>query len=93
MAIGVTNDMWEFNLITGQWSWVNGANTTDQLGTYGTVGNPSTGIIPVARFGSARLTDASGNYWLFGGHGLATNLVVSNLNDLFKFNPVTSEWT
>ena len=44
---------------------------------------------PTPRWGATTWTDASGNFWLFGGQDAADNF----LNDLWTFNPSTLTWT
>jgi hypothetical protein len=59
-------------------------NTTD------TAGNPITYLYPAApgaRWGSVTWTDASGNFYLFGGQGNAAPGFNGLLNDLWKFTP------
>jgi N-acetylneuraminic acid mutarotase len=92
-TVGPLNDMWEFNVSTGMWTWINGTNVAGSTGIYGTAGVPSILNMPGGRFSSACWTDPMGNYWLFGGEGVSSISMVSRLNDLFKFNPNTSEWT
>jgi hypothetical protein len=88
------NDLWEFNPSNSQWTWVAGASTANQNGTYGTEGTGSTSNIPGARGGVASWVDSSGNVWLFGGSGLpASGSTVGSLNDLWKYAPGTSAWT
>ncbi|MES2680550.1 MAG: kelch repeat-containing protein [Bacteroidota bacterium] len=92
-TIGLLSDMWEFNTSTGQWTWVNGPNIVNQWANYGTQGVSATGNMPGARSSAASWVDAMGDYWIFGGQGFATTAAVAGLNDLFKFNPVTGQWT
>jgi hypothetical protein len=47
--------------------------------------------MPGARDSAVSWTDASGNFWLFGGHGYDSTRVADNLNDLWKFS--VGEWT
>jgi N-acetylneuraminic acid mutarotase len=77
---------------TNQWTWLSGPNLTNQPGVYGTRGIPSAANYPGTRVFPATWTDNSGNFWLFGGNGLAAN---SNgyLNDLWKYDPLTKQWT
>jgi len=60
------NDVWKFN--GTQWTWMNGSNFPNQLGTYGTLGVPGAGM-PGARQMAASWFDTGGNMWLFGGTG------------------------
>jgi N-acetylneuraminic acid mutarotase len=79
------NDVWKYS--AGQWTWMGGSNTTDQPGTYGTQGTPGSGNIPGARNYAATWTDASGNFWLFGGSTFSSMATSAYLNDLWKYQP------
>lgn len=72
------------------WVWLAGSNTTGATGVYGTLGVAAAGNVPGARIGAASWTDATGNFWLFGGAGPPT---VQAFNDLWKFAPSTGLWT
>jgi len=92
------NDLWMFDPSTLEWTWIGGSNFANQAGIYGTLGVAAAGNIPGARGDATTSLDSSGNVWLFGGTGDADsgldaygeNLV---LNDLWVFNPATTEWT
>ena len=88
----------------GQWAWMGGSNTPVSTyvngynfsgvpGTYGTVGVAAAGNIPGSRGSSIGWTDRSGKLWLFGGYGPDSNFWVGLLNDLWKFDPATGQWT
>lgn len=83
------NDLWKFS--GGQWTWMGGSNGFNQAGIYGTLGTPAPGNIPGARLEAMSWTDASGNFWLFGGLGIDANGLSEFLNDLWKFDG--SQWT
>lgn len=74
------------------WTWMSGGNESNAFGVYGTLGTPSISNIPGARWGAISWVDESGSFWLFGGDGNATN-ESGNLNDLWKYNPTTNQWT
>ncbi|HYH13752.1 MAG TPA: kelch repeat-containing protein, partial [Flavisolibacter sp.] len=61
------NDLWKYNPTTNQWTWVSGDSFTNSTGIYGTKGVPAAANKPGARDGAVSWTDASGNFWLFGG--------------------------
>ncbi len=67
-----------------EWTWVGGSNTGAEPQVTGTLGVPAPGNIPFARYQAVTWTDKNGNFWLFGG---------TSLNDLWEFNPSTTEWT
>ncbi len=77
----------------GEWTWMGGSSMASQPGVYGTLGTHAAGNIPGGRDGAATWTDSGGNLWLFGGVGLDANDTSGYLNDLWEFNPSTSEWT
>jgi len=85
------NDLWRYG--NGEWTWMGGSNLTEQSGLYGTRGTPAPGNVPGARYLAASWTDASGNFWLFGGLGLDSSGTRGDLNDLWKYNPATAMWT
>lgn len=92
---GYLNDLWKYDATANTWTWINGANTLGNYGTYGTLGMPNITTMPGGRFSGANWTDASGNLWTFGGDGMASpaSSVHSFLNDLFRYNIANNEWT
>lgn len=82
-------DLWKYDIATNVWTWMSGSSTPGAPGVYGTQGVPSVNNYPKARGLNANCwTDTAGNFWLYGGYGGGVNL-----NDLWKYNPVTNEWT
>ena len=98
---GDLNDLWEFSPGTNQWTWIAGSKTPPQspglptgpVGVYGSEGTPSPNNVPGARSWAVSWTDANGKFWLFGGQGFDSAGIFSTLNDLWEFDPSTSEWT
>ena len=85
---GCLNDLWMFDPGTGNWTWVSGASTVNQSGTYGTQGTPGVSNIPGARHESGMSwIDSSGALWLFGSYGYDQDGSAGYLNDLWKFEP------
>src|ERR1051325_8674983 len=74
-------------------TWMNGTSSLNIPGQYGTQGIPSTANTPGARRGAGYCRDKSGNFWLFGGEGYDHIGNFDKLNDLWKYNPLTNEWT
>jgi hypothetical protein len=71
---------------TGLWTWISGSKQYGAGGTYGIQGVPSVNNCPPAQFEYSTWKDLQGNFWLYGGYD-------SLLSDLWKYNPVTNEWT
>jgi len=87
------NDLWRYDTTDGEWTWISGADTVEQAGTYGTKGTPGSANVPGARDGSISWTDSNGNLWLFGGCGYDGFGKEGNLNDLWRYDKATGEWT
>jgi N-acetylneuraminic acid mutarotase len=78
---------------TGEWTWMGGSSGNGAGGMYGIEGSASTANTPGARFEGATFTDASGNFWLFGGYGIdSTGTSTGDLNDLWMYNTGTGAW-
>jgi len=99
---GYLNDLWEFSPSTAEWTWMGGSSTIAACsngdgcgpsGVYGTLGTPAAANTPGGRENAAGWTDDAGNLWLFGGLGFAADGTYGFLNDLWKFNPATNQWT
>jgi len=88
---GELNDLWKYS--NGEWTWIGGSNGIAQPGVYGTQGTPAPGNVPGGRDEAVSWTDASGNFWLFGGAGIDSTGVDGWLNDLWKYSPTTNVWT
>ncbi len=91
--LGNLNDLWQYSPAIGQWTWMGGSGLANRAGTYGTLGTSSAGNLPGARFGAVGWSDASGNFWVFGGSGYDSAGANGNLNDLWEYNPATGQWT
>jgi hypothetical protein len=87
------NDLWEYSPTTGYWTWISGSSSTNQDGTYGTMGVMAKGNAPGARFLGAFQIDINGNFWVYGGYGLNNSPGgFSPMNDLWTYNPVVDAW-
>jgi N-acetylneuraminic acid mutarotase len=84
-GLGNLNDLWEFNLSTGVWTWIGGASSTAAYGSYGTQGTAAGSDVPGAREQAVGWVDSSGDFWLFGGFGFDSFDVEDDLNDLWRF--------
>ncbi|MGA8528506.1 MAG: kelch repeat-containing protein, partial [Acidobacteriaceae bacterium] len=95
-AVDDLNDLWEYSPSSGQWTWMSGSSTLingiGPPGKYETLGTPSAGSAPGSRDTAVGWTGPDGSLWLFGGFGFMPGSQ-GFLNDLWKFDPATSEWT
>ncbi len=92
---GSFNDLWKYDRSSKQWAWMSGSSSApgNQIGVYGTQGMPDSANVPGGRATSVSWTDASGHLWMFGGSGFDSTGQDYLLNDLWEFNPSTTEWT
>ena len=90
---GTLNDLWEYNPSTNEWAWMGGSLTPNEAGIYGTQGQASPANMPGARSGAVSWVGPKGDLWLFGGVGYDSDGNNGNLNDLWKFDPATDQWT
>ena len=83
-SLRTLNDLWKYAPSTGQWAWMSGDSAANQTNVYGTQGVAAPANKPGARVGAVSWTAKSGSLWLFSGN---------NLNDLWKYEPLTGQWT
>ncbi|MEO6168219.1 MAG: kelch repeat-containing protein, partial [Chitinophagales bacterium] len=87
-------DLWKYTVATNQWTWVKGPGLVNQPGIYGIQGISSSANNPGARaWGAATWVDPEGNLWLFGGSGIDHSGNQGRLNDLWKYDVVTNQWS
>jgi len=88
------NDLWMFNPSTKEWTWEAGSNLFLAQGDYGTRGVEAPTNVPSPRVSTTGWTDAQGNLWLFGGQTIdANHSYGSGSNDLWRYSPITGNWT
>jgi N-acetylneuraminic acid mutarotase len=90
---GYLNDLWKYSPTSGSWTWVGGANVAGASGVYGIQGVAAATNMPGARQGAVSWTDASGNFWLFGGYQTLTGGLSGVYNDLWEYRPSSGLWT
>ena len=91
--VGWLNDLWRYDPATNQWTWVSGSNTKSQVGVYGTKGVEHPANVPGGRYSSNSWIDSTGHLWLFGGYGYNSTTTFGYLNDLWRYDPETNQWT
>lgn len=94
---GYLNDLWKFDPVANQWTWISGSDQSDQNGVYGSLSTPSSNNIPGGRyFPSCWYDQAGGGVYVFGGFGIpvvTSTLPAGYQNDLWKYDPVAGTWT
>ena len=89
---GALADLWQYNPTTKQWTWMGGPNLANATPVFGTQGIAAAANLPPPRNGGVSWVDPGGKVWLFGGNG---NTTQGNafLNDVWRFDPSTQQWT
>lgn len=90
---GFLSDLWKYDISSNMWTWVAGTSTINSLGVYGTINVASSSNYPGGRQNAYTWTDSNGNLWLFGGQGYAIGGPLTYLNDLWKYNISSNQWT
>ncbi|HYM92744.1 MAG TPA: kelch repeat-containing protein [Chitinophagaceae bacterium] len=89
--LGHINDLWEYDITTGNWRWLHGSPTSINLEpTYGTQGVYDAANQPGGREGSATWV-YNGKLFLFGGSTRISGVDV-NVNDLWEYDPSINQW-
>ncbi len=88
-------DLWMFDPATNEWTWLKGPGfvTSTVAPTYGTMGIAAPTNTPGTRAFTATWVDNAGDLWLFGGSSKGGSNNLHNLNDLWKYNIATNQWT
>ena len=87
------NDVWSYNLASGNWIWRHGPSTGNGAGVYGEISVPDPANTPGARYQAVAWFDATGMFWLFGGYGYDGGGNQGELNDLWMFDLQGVGWT
>jgi N-acetylneuraminic acid mutarotase len=88
------NDLWRYDPVTNNWTWLKGSNVINQSGVYGTQGVAAMANTPGAREQSVFWTGRDGKFYMFGGYGFAESpKKYGMLNDLWRYDPATNNWT
>lgn len=91
-ASGLLNDIWKYDIATNQWVWMKGADAVNETSVFGTQSIPSPAVRPGGRFLCASWSDNNNNFFIQGGYGISLS-APQHLNDTWKYNSVTGEWT
>ena len=84
---GVSNDLWEYNPVTGLWVWLKGSQFCFQTGIYGTLGVANSANTPGARHSSSGCV-LGNKFYLIGGTSS-----LDNFNDVWEYDVSTNNWT
>jgi N-acetylneuraminic acid mutarotase len=85
-------DVWKFSPATNQWTWMTGSTGINTLAIYGNKGIASINNTPGIRNTNFNWVDQFGKLWMYGGTGYGASGLQGQLNNFWKFDPVTNLW-
>lgn len=77
----------------GVWTWIHGDSAQNAIPNYGIKGVSAPNNTPGARSAHVTWTDNDGKLWLFGGQPMIETGGGISANDLWKYDPLSNEWT
>ncbi len=93
-ANGTLGDLWQFNVTTGQWTWIKGPNSVSQIGVYGLtpaeIDYPHYINYPGSRYFPAYWNTLNGEFFMLGGEGYDSTTSsggIGLMNDLWRYLP------
>lgn len=86
----ISNSIYAQNL---SFTWINGSDSGNKAGNYGVRGKPSPLNSPGSRSLHTSWIDSNNNLWIFGGTGRDKDGIGGYLNDLWKYDIASNEWT
>jgi hypothetical protein len=80
------NDLWRFDIASGQWTWIAGEPNSTTSGSYQV---PIEGLetrfnYPGSRYGGVAWSDDRNRAWMFGGLGYDAGNIYTSLNDAWR---------
>lgn len=92
-ATGSLNDLWKYNVSTGNFVWVSGSKVRNQSGVYFTTGTPHANNSPGGRDSSAFTNQGNTRFWMFGGNGYdEASGAIGSLSDLWYYDTAAGQW-
>ncbi len=87
-TVAMLGDLWKYNIVSNEWTWMSGTNVIATVPVYGTKGVPAPGNTPGGRCeANASWVDANNNLWLYGG-----DLNFSPGADMWMYNTTINQW-
>ena len=88
IPMGSGNDLWKFDVVTFEWTWMKGDSVGNGSGIYGVREIPDPANTPGGRNVYSKWTDSDSNFWLFGGAGMG-----GAQNDIWRYEVGSNQWT
>jgi len=88
---GARDDLWKYNILTNEWTWMKGSPYYGQMSIHGTMGVEDSINTPGIRMVYSGWKDNCSNLWLFAGSMIYGNQ--NCYNDVWKYNIISNNWT
>jgi N-acetylneuraminic acid mutarotase len=79
------NDLWMYDPDTQRWTWINGSDSGNTIGVYGTINVAAPTNSPGGGLLSSGWIDANDRIWVFGGYGRASSASRYKMSDLWQY--------
>jgi hypothetical protein len=86
------NSFFRFNPATLKWSFIRGAQSAGNLGSFGSRGVTVNANVPSARQAAGHCVDGQGVLWMYGGTGIDASGTFGALSDMWKFDGTNWTW-
>ena len=89
------NDLWKFETLSRQWSWINGSEKANQISSFGIENEENRQVTPSPRNSAACWFDEKSNQlFLYGGYGYDTTATKpGGLSDMWSYSLKSGTWT
>jgi N-acetylneuraminic acid mutarotase len=86
---GDLNDLWEYDLVTKQWTWSSGSSTSPGIGSMGSKGVADPTNSPPPRAAQQQWIGKDGNLYMYGGF---SQPCPGSRSDMWKYDLTTRQW-
>jgi hypothetical protein len=88
-TLGDLSDLWSYDPVGAQWTWLKGVNTLNASGVYGTLNTPAPGNLPGARSAGSGWITVDGDLWLVAGFKASNQ----SFDDVWIYDIASNTWT
>lgn len=86
-------DLWEYNISTKNWVWINGSKMNEQRSNFGTYNKTASTNWPGSKYNNM-CWDLGDHVYLFGGSDYESSIVMNRVGEsIWKYDKKTQYWT
>jgi len=90
---GYLGDIWRYDMIAGQWTWLKGSTAPYLSANHGTQNVATIATTPGSRCHANTWKDNLGNLWIGGGFGSYSGFGTCSWGDLWMYSISANNWT